>query len=170
MGTPAKETTSQITYLARTMKTPAPARSRRPAGRTCQGRNLDAPGVPLRGHIPRSRPRRGLRRRGQDQGRPVPARKSLDEFTFEHLPTLNQDLIAHLGTLAFISKGENVVLLGRHRRQGRPTWESGWEYARRRPGTGCSSLRPQTGSTGSKAPTARADCRRSWRNGAATQS
>ena len=41
-----------------------------------------------------------------------PARKSLEEFDFDHTRSLKRDTIAHLGTLDFVSGRENVVFLG----------------------------------------------------------
>ena len=41
-----------------------------------------------------------------------PARKSLEEFDFDHARGLKRDTIAHLGTLDFITARENVVFLG----------------------------------------------------------
>jgi len=41
-----------------------------------------------------------------------PARKSLEEFDFDHARGLKRDLIAHLGTLDFITGKDNVVFLG----------------------------------------------------------
>src|ERR1700722_3302870 len=41
-----------------------------------------------------------------------PARKSLEEFNFDHSRGLRRDLIAHLGTLDFVTAKENVVFLG----------------------------------------------------------
>ena len=41
-----------------------------------------------------------------------PARKSLEEFDFDHARGLKRDLIAHLGTLDFIAAKDNVVFLG----------------------------------------------------------
>ena len=40
-----------------------------------------------------------------------PARKSLEEFDFDHARGLRRDLIAHLGTLDFIAGKQNVVFL-----------------------------------------------------------
>jgi hypothetical protein len=36
----------------------------------------------------------------------------LEDFNFDHQPALNRDMIAHLGTGAFLAKSRNVVLLG----------------------------------------------------------
>src|SRR5436305_10182625 len=41
-----------------------------------------------------------------------PARKSLEDFDFDHARGLKRDLIAHLGTLDFVLARENVVFLG----------------------------------------------------------
>ncbi|HEY1703278.1 MAG TPA: IS21-like element helper ATPase IstB [Trebonia sp.] len=41
-----------------------------------------------------------------------PARKSLEEFDYDHARGLKRDLIAHLGTLDFVTGKENVLLLG----------------------------------------------------------
>jgi DNA replication protein DnaC len=41
-----------------------------------------------------------------------PARKSLEEFDFDHARSLKRDTIAHLGTLDFVTARENVVFLG----------------------------------------------------------
>lgn len=41
-----------------------------------------------------------------------PAIKTLEDFTFEHLPTAPRDVIAHLATTTFVARKENVVLLG----------------------------------------------------------
>jgi DNA replication protein DnaC len=41
-----------------------------------------------------------------------PARKSLEEFDFDHARGLKRELIAHLGTLDFVTGKDNVVFLG----------------------------------------------------------
>src|SRR6478752_3425536 len=41
-----------------------------------------------------------------------PARKSLEEFDFEYARGLKRDVIAHLGTLDFITAKDNVIFLG----------------------------------------------------------
>ena len=41
-----------------------------------------------------------------------PARKSLEEFDFDHARGLRREIIAHLGTLDFVTARENVVFLG----------------------------------------------------------
>jgi DNA replication protein DnaC len=41
-----------------------------------------------------------------------PARKSLEEFDFDHARGLKRETVAHLGTLDFITAKDNVVFLG----------------------------------------------------------
>jgi DNA replication protein DnaC len=41
-----------------------------------------------------------------------PARKSLEDFDFDHARGLKRELIAHLGTLDFVTAKDNVLLLG----------------------------------------------------------
>src|SRR5207244_124610 len=41
-----------------------------------------------------------------------PARKSLEEFDYDHARGLKRDTIAHLGTLDFVTTKDNVVFLG----------------------------------------------------------
>jgi len=41
-----------------------------------------------------------------------PARKSLEEFDYDHARGLNREQVAHLGTLDFVLAKENVVFLG----------------------------------------------------------
>jgi DNA replication protein DnaC len=41
-----------------------------------------------------------------------PARKSIEEFDFEHARGLKRDTIGHLGTLDFVNAKDNVVFLG----------------------------------------------------------
>jgi DNA replication protein DnaC len=51
---------------------------------------------------------------GEDRIRAArfPARKSIEEFDFDHARGLKRDLIAHLATLDFVAAKENVIFLG----------------------------------------------------------
>ena len=49
---------------------------------------------------------------GRIRAAKFPARKSIEEFDFEHARGLKRELIAHLGTLDFVAGKENVVFLG----------------------------------------------------------
>jgi len=46
------------------------------------------------------------------RGARFPARKSLEEFDFDHQRALRRETIAHLGTLDFVTARDNVVFLG----------------------------------------------------------
>ena len=76
-----------------------------------------------------------------------PARKSLEEFDFDHARGLKRDTIAHLGTLDFVTAKDNVVFLG----------PPGWPSAPAKPATGCCSPPPPNGSTASPTPTTPVD-------------
>lgn len=41
-----------------------------------------------------------------------PGRKSLEDFDYDHARGLKRELIAHLGTLDFVTAKDNVLLLG----------------------------------------------------------
>ncbi|GAB3843934.1 IS21-like element helper ATPase IstB [Nesterenkonia populi] len=41
-----------------------------------------------------------------------PARKTLEDFNPDYQPTLRRDVLAHLSSMSFIPKAENVILLG----------------------------------------------------------
>jgi DNA replication protein DnaC len=49
---------------------------------------------------------------GRIRAAKFPARKSIEEFDFDHARGLKRDTIAHLGTLDFITAKDNVVFLG----------------------------------------------------------
>ena len=49
---------------------------------------------------------------GRIRAAKFPARKSLEEFDFDHARGLKREVIAHLGTLDFAAAKENVVFLG----------------------------------------------------------
>lgn len=96
-----------------------------------------------------------------------PSRKSLEDFNFDHQPALNRDMIAHLGTGAFLTKARNVVLLGPPG-TGKPTSLSGWPSRPPKPDTASRSPRPWTGSPDSKPPTTPADFPPNWLSCAAS--
>jgi DNA replication protein DnaC len=112
MTAPAAGTASQIAYLARAMKTPhLPEAAERLAERARDESwtHLEYLAAVL-GREVAAREASGADAR--IKAAKFPTRKSLDEFNFDHQPSLNRDTIAHLGTLAFVQKAENVVLLG----------------------------------------------------------
>ena len=87
-----------------------------------------------------------------------PARKSLEEFDFDHARGLKREVIAHLGTLDFVTARDNVVSWD-HPAPARPTWPSAWRSGPARPGTGFTSPPRPSGSPTSPRPTIPADSR-----------
>src|SRR5918993_1085660 len=81
----AKEIAGQIEYYSRAMKAP---RIREVAAREASGAEMRA------------------------RAAGFPARKSLEDFSFDHQPGLKRDTIAHLATGAFLTEASNIVLLG----------------------------------------------------------
>jgi DNA replication protein DnaC len=49
---------------------------------------------------------------GRIRAAKFPARKSLEDFDFDHARGLKRDLVAHLGTLDFVAAKDNVIFLG----------------------------------------------------------
>ena len=49
---------------------------------------------------------------GRIRAAKFPARKSLEEFDYDHARGLKRDTIAHLGTLDFVTAKDNIVFLG----------------------------------------------------------
>jgi DNA replication protein DnaC len=98
-----------------------------------------------------------------------PARKTLEEFDFDHQRSLKRDVIAHLGALDFIEARENVVFLGppgtgkTHLAIGSPSGPA-------RPATGCSSPPRPNGWTAWPSPIRPAASTRSSPGSVATRS
>jgi len=93
-----------------------------------------------------------------------PARKSLEEFDFDHARALKRDTIAHLGTLDFVTPRDNVVFLGPP-----GTGKTHWRSGPARPGTGSCSPPLLNGSPASPRPTTPVGCRPSSSGWAATR-
>src|SRR4029450_9161225 len=110
--TQARNVTAEIAYLTRALKAPTlrgaasrlGGRARRESGSheeylaACLQREVAA------------RDAHG----GEDRIRAArfPARKSIEEFDFDHARGPKRDLIAHLATLDFVAAKENVIFLG----------------------------------------------------------
>ena len=87
-----------------------------------------------------------------------PARKSLEEFDFEHSRGLKRDLIAHLGTLDFVTAKDNVVFLGPPG-TGKTHLAIGLAIRACQAGHRSCSPPPRNGSPGSPTPTTPAGCK-----------
>ncbi len=81
-----------------------------------------------------------------------PARKSLEDFDFDHQRSLKRETISHLGTLDFVTARDNVVFLGPPG-TGKTHLSVGLGIRPVRPGTAPCSPPPPTGSPVSLRPT-----------------
>jgi hypothetical protein len=97
-----------------------------------------------------------------------PARKSLEEFDFDHQRSLKRETIAHLGTLDFVASKENVVFLA-HPEPGRPTCPSASGSGPARPDTGSRSPPQPGGCPASLTPTTPGASRTNWSNSAGSR-
>ncbi|TDW90519.1 IstB-like ATP binding protein [Kribbella pratensis] len=107
-----RDLSSELAFLTRALKAPTL--------REAVPRWPNAPG-PSRGRMRNSLPpclqrevsaRESHGGEGRIRAARFPARKSLEEFDFDHARGLKRDIIAHLGTLDFITGKDNVVFLG----------------------------------------------------------
>ncbi|WP_311380636.1 IS21-like element helper ATPase IstB [Arthrobacter sp. ISL-69] len=108
----AKETTGQIEYYSRAMKAP---RIREAAARLADqardnGWTHEEYLAAVLSREVAAREASGAETRARAAG--FPARKSLEDFSFDHQPGLKRDTIAHLATGAFLTEASNIVLLG----------------------------------------------------------
>jgi DNA replication protein DnaC len=87
-----------------------------------------------------------------------PARKSLEEFDFDHARGLRREVIAHLGTLDFVTAKDNVVFLGRPG-TGKTHLPPASRSEPARPATASRSPPPPNGSPASLIPTTPGACR-----------
>lgn len=107
-----KDLAGEVAFLARELKTPVIAEMFSSLGdqaRT-EGWSHEEYLAAVLGRQVASRTANGTRMR--ISGAHFPQVKTLEDFTFEHLPTAPRDVIAHLATTTFVARRENVVLLG----------------------------------------------------------
>src|ERR1700747_580481 len=110
--TAARDTTAEIAFLTRALKAPTlresvPRLAERARAETwtheeflpaCLQREVAA--------------RESHGGEGRIRAARFPARKSVEEFDFDHARGLKREIIAHLGTLDFIAARDNVIFLG----------------------------------------------------------
>lgn len=110
--TMGKDTAGEVAFLARELKTPVIAEMFESLGdqARAEGWSHETYLAAVLGRQVASRTANGTRMR--ISGAHFPAVKTLEDFTFEHLPTAPRDVIAHLATTTFVARRENVVLLG----------------------------------------------------------
>jgi DNA replication protein DnaC len=110
--TAARDMTSEIAYLTRALKAPS---LRDSAGRLAERARAESWSHEeyLAACLQREVAARDAHG-GEDRIRAArfPARKSIEEFDFDHARGLKRDQVMHLGTLDFIAGKENVIFLG----------------------------------------------------------
>jgi len=109
---PTRDLTAEIAYLTRALKAPTLRNSvERLADRARQESwsHLEFLVACLQREVSAREAHGG---EGRIRAAKLPARKSLEEFDFDHARGLKRDLVAHLGTLDFVTAKDNVVILG----------------------------------------------------------
>jgi DNA replication protein DnaC len=110
--TSTRDVTAEIAYLTRALKAPS---LRESAGRLAERARTESWSHEeyLAACLQREVAARDAHG-GEDRIRAArfPARKSIEEFDFDHARGLKRDLIAHLATLDFVAGKENVIFLG----------------------------------------------------------
>jgi DNA replication protein DnaC len=108
----ARDLTAEVTYLTRALKAPTL--------RDCVDRLAERAVAESWSHLEflvaclqrEVSARESHGGEGRIRSARFPARKSLEEFDFDHARGLKRELIAHLGTLDFVTARDNVVFLG----------------------------------------------------------
>lgn len=110
--TTGKNIAAEIAFLARELKTPVITETFTTLGDQARqaGWSHEEYLAAVLGRQVASRTANGTRMR--ISAAHFPQVKTMQDFTFDHIPAVTRDVIAHLGTCTFIAKRENVVLLG----------------------------------------------------------
>src|SRR5947209_6108518 len=111
-GQAGRDTTAELAYLTRALKAPA---LREAAGRL--GERARAEGWSHEEFLAACLQREVAARdahgaEGRIRAARFPARKSLEEFDYDHQRSLKRDVVAHLGALDFVEGRDNIVFLG----------------------------------------------------------
>jgi DNA replication protein DnaC len=108
----ARDVTAELAYLTRALKAPS---LRESAGRLAERARTESwtheeyLAACLQREVAARDAHGG---EGRIRAARFPARKSIEEFDFDHARGLKRDLIAHLATLDFVAGKENVIFLG----------------------------------------------------------
>ena len=107
-----KDIAGEVAFLARELKAPVIAQTFTALGDQArsEGWSHEEYLAAVLGRQVASRAANGTRMR--IAAARFPAIKTLEDFTFEHLPTAPRDVIAHLATTTFVARKENAIFLG----------------------------------------------------------
>src|SRR5215210_1939608 len=111
-ATPARDTIAEIAYLTRALKAPTLRESVARLADRARGEGWSHEEFLIACLQREVAAREAHGGEGRIRAARFPARKSLEEFDFDHARGLKRDVIAHLGTLDFVAGKENVVFLG----------------------------------------------------------
>jgi DNA replication protein DnaC len=111
-ATPSRDTTAEIAYLTRALKAPTLRESAARLAERARTENWSHEEYLVACLQREVSARESHGGEGRIRAARFPARKSLEEFDFDHARGLKRDTIAHLGTLDFVTARDNVVFLG----------------------------------------------------------
>ena len=109
---PARNVTAELAFLTRALKAPSLAAAVERLAERARAENWtheEYLAACLQREVSARESHGG---EGRIRAARFPARKSLEEFDFDHARGLKRDTIAHLGTLDFVTARDNVVFLG----------------------------------------------------------
>jgi DNA replication protein DnaC len=110
--TPARDTVAEIAYLTRALKAPTLRDAVDRLAERARAESWTHEEFLLACLQREVAARENHGGEGRIRAARFPARKSLEEFDFDHARGLKREVIAHLGTLDFIASRDNVVFLG----------------------------------------------------------
>jgi DNA replication protein DnaC len=110
--TARRDVSSEITYLTRALKAPTLRESAARLAERARAENWSHEEYLVACLQREVSARESHGGEGRIRAARFPARKSLEEFDFDHARGLKRDTIAHLGTLDFVTARDNVVFLG----------------------------------------------------------
>ena len=111
-ATPARDTIAEIAYLTRALKAPTLRDAVDRLAERARAENWTHQEFLVACLQREVAARENHGGEGRIRAARFPARKSLEEFDFDHARGLRRDTIAHLGTLDFVTARDNVVFLG----------------------------------------------------------
>ena len=110
--TPARDTAAELAFLTRALKAPRLRDAVERLGERARAESWTHEEFLIACLAREVAARDSHGGEGRIRAARFPARKSLEEFDFDHARGLKRELIAHLGTLDFITAKDNVVFLG----------------------------------------------------------
>src|SRR3954451_21525066 len=111
-ATPGRDVTAELAYLTRALKAPTLRDSITRLAERARTENWTHEEYLVACLQREVSARESHGGEGRIRAARFPARKSLEEFDYDHARSLKRDTIAHLGTLDFVTARDNVVFLG----------------------------------------------------------